>query len=118
LLSKIHLRRAAEKYRVNFNRFWGHQHHYSLQEWEDVFKIAGFKVSEVTLIGSKRLHILNDFLTLCSPPALMTRKLSGRWIISSRLRKYYIKPFYGLIQWMKKNRGQGEGAIAFFALKK
>jgi len=118
ILSFLRLKKFAEKYKKFFNKFWKQYHHYKKEDWEEIFIDAGFKIIEFREYDSKIICLINDFLVPFAFLPFITKKLLNRWIISKRIRKVYICPFYLLARALIGRYRNGQNGLIFFFLMK
>ena len=119
MLSALHFEGLAERYRKLFNKFWKHFHYYSKTDWEALLNEYGFAVVTKQEYGSRLICTLNDFLVPFSALCFFCKKIFNRWIVLTKIRKYYIYPIFTLINHLiKKYEKSSEGGIIFFSLMK
>ena len=120
VLSLFRSHRVAEKYRKLFNRFWKHYNYHKKEDWEKIFRDSGFEVIDFREYGSKVICLVNDFLVPFAFLSFITKKTLNRWIVSCRLRRIYIYPFYVLARMVVKmyERGNNRGIVFFSLIKR
>ena len=119
LLKIFRLNIFAEKYRCFFNRFWKHYNYHSKEEWKKIFNKAGFEVTEAMEYASKGTCLLNDFMVPFALPAFVTKRVTNKWILSKRLRKWYLFPIFKFVKKViDKCEHNKDGGIVFFSLIK
>lgn len=100
VLRRVGLRRAAHAYGRFFNRISYHFHIHTPEEWRRRWDAAGFDVVQQHYYFSPRAHRAFDLCHYLSVPNLVTRKLTGRWVLHPLLtrpfdrwlRRYYDEP--------------------------
>ena len=100
VLRRIGLRRPSERYGRFFNVISKHHHVYDEQEWKHRFANAGLNMVEHQFYFSARAHRAFDASHYLGVPNLITRKLTGRWVLHPLqmkpfewwLRRYYEEP--------------------------
>ncbi len=121
ILSGLGLEKLAVKWRKFSNKFWAHYHYYTPGEWEKMFHRNGFKLVEKVEYGSKLQCMLNDLMTPFCFPAFLVKKMTNKWFLSTKLRKFttglFYAPLFKYIAKLKKPHS-GESGLVFFALKK
>lgn len=119
VLSLFRLYRLAEKYRIFFNYFWKHFNFHNKEGWESIFRDCGFEVIDDKEYASKAICLFDDFLAPFAFISFITKRILNRWIVSSRLRRVYVYPFYAIARGIVKRyeRGNNRG-LRFFSLMK
>jgi len=100
VLRRIGLRGASQAYGRFFNRISYHFHIYTPEQWRERWSAAGFDVVTQHYYFSPAAHRAFDLCHYLGVPNLMTRKLTGRWVLHpvfSRpfnrwLRRYFEEP--------------------------
>ncbi len=119
LLSLFKLTTLAERYRKFFNKFWKHFNYHTKEDWEEIFRVSGFKIVESKEYGSKIVCLFNDFMAPLALFSFILKRLTNRWIIGSGLRKICLHPFNLLARGLiKKYENGNNGGIIFFSLTK
>ena len=109
----------ANKFRVQYNKFWKHYHYYSASEWRKLFQEAGFSVSESFSYESKKMASINDALVICSVLSFFIKKITNRFVLFPDLRRKFFSPFiYKLENKMSTFKRQKHGVLLFFILDK
>lgn len=90
LLFALGLRGAAKRYGRWYNKFWNHYHAYSVEAWAELFAEAGFRVVEQRTYAPANVTTSLDTMTAFALPSLFTKKILGRWILSSSIRKAFV----------------------------
>ena len=118
-LHAIGLHGLAKRYAGFYNSFWKHYHAYSVAKWISLFHEAGFKVIEIKAYAPPNMTTLLDILTPLAVPAMLTKKLLGRWIAFPFLRKILVPQMLKLlIGPICACRRQEGGNLMFLALTK
>jgi ubiquinone/menaquinone biosynthesis C-methylase UbiE len=121
LLMSCHLSGLATRYRNFYNTFWQHYHYYSLEEWEQLVREAGFEVLQSFMYDPKSICTLNDGLVPFGLPAVFLKRWKNRWVYSPALRKKLFYPVYVVARKFLHN-GQHtegrEGGLVFISLTK
>ena len=81
VLRRLHLRAAARSYERFFQRISVHRHVYPPDEWRLRFEAAGLRVVEHSYYFSARAHRAFDACHYLGVPNLVSRKLTGRWVL-------------------------------------
>lgn len=119
------LRLNGERYGRWFNKISVHYHTLSASEWRERFSNAGFEVvCQYPYLDAVSLKLF-DFFHYFSAPALITRKLTGRWFIAPQYTPNLLwKPLLSHIL-AKQNNGKTvwritneEGPYYFFICQK
>jgi len=119
MLHALGLHAQEGKYARFYNSFWNHYHAYSEAQWTALFAQAGFKVVDRQLYAPPNMTTLLDVLTPFGLPAMVSKKLLGRWIAFPTLRKAMAPLIYGLLVGpISVCRGQRGGGLIFFNLTK
>ncbi len=100
ILRRFGLRRLSTKYGSFFNRISYHHHVYGPDEWRRRLEAVGLRVVEQHYYFSARAHRAFDASHYLGVPHLITRKLTGRWVLHPLmarpydrwLRRYYAEP--------------------------
>lgn len=100
VLRRVGLKRASAAYGRFFNRISYHFHIYSPSEWGERWSAAGFDVAHQHYYFSPRAHRAFDLCHYLSVPNLITRKLTGKWVLHPALtrpfdrwlRRFYDEP--------------------------
>lgn len=119
VLCAIGLQDLARRYRVFFNRFWGHYHCYTPEGWSALAQRTGFAVTEIHTYGTKTICLLNDFLAPFSVISFVIKKAFNRWVLFPGLRRFAMTPValagHRLLE--KGDRVQ-DGGLVFMELTK
>lgn len=120
VISFFGLKKIAERYRVFFNKFWGHHNYYDVSGWKEKFEKNGFVVLNSREYNSKSMCLFNDFLVPFSLPGFVCKKITNRWIIFPSLRKITAKMLatffsFRILENLKKNNNCG---LVFFEISK
>ena len=96
---RMGLKKIAQLYREFFNRISRHHHRDSPVVWEDRLARNGFTVDEWWHYFSPRAAAVMEWGHYFGLPALVSRRLSGRWILvpakwNLGLTYRLIKPYY------------------------
>jgi ubiquinone/menaquinone biosynthesis C-methylase UbiE len=119
IFSFMGLSKSAEDYRRLYNSFWKHINYHSKDEWMTIFSDSGFEEIASQEYASRAVCSIDDFLVPFAFVSFITKKTTNRWILSPRLRKYYIYPLYLTANHLVKEFEKGNnGGIAFFSLLK
>jgi len=117
VLHAVGLHELGERYARFYNRFW-HQYH-ALPEtcWTALFAEAGFTVRAAQHYAPPNMTSLLDILTPAAGPAMVSKRLLGRWIALPHLRKTLIPILYPVIAALTAFcRRQSGGTLLFLAL--
>ena len=119
ILRKLNFDKFAEKFRVQYNKFWKHYHYYSISKWQEVFELSGFKIKDLITYEPIKKATLNDFLVLFSLPSFLIKKIFNRFTLFPKIRKFFFWPLlHKPISDMKKIKHQEDGVLLFFTLIK
>lgn len=117
LLEGLGLGRQAARYRAFYNRFWRHFHAYDEAGWRARFEAAGFRVVEQRAYDPGPLATFCDMMLPLALPALVARRILGRWIAAPPIRRLYA-PVLAAVSRMVIARWHQRpvGGLAFFVL--
>lgn len=110
VLRRLRLRRAATAYGRFFNRISYHFHVYTPDEWRERWSAAGFDVVQQHYYFSPGAHRAFDLCHYLSVPNLVTRKLTGRWVVHPMLTRPFDR---WLRRWYNEPLIQPVGAYQF-----
>ena len=117
LLAAVGLRANAERYARFYNRFWRHYHAYSEKRWIALFHQAGFEVVEQRSYAPADITTMLDALTVVAAPAIVSKKVLGRWIMVPPLRRAMGPLTHAVAKGLARACGrEGGGNLVFFAL--
>jgi ubiquinone/menaquinone biosynthesis C-methylase UbiE len=106
----------ARAYGSFMTRISYHYHYYTPEEWIRRLAAKGFRVSEWRYYGSPATHRMIDLGHYLSVPSLLSRKLTGRWVL------FPSKPGVGLqravLHRFYAEKAPSEGAYIQFACVK
>ena len=118
-LRALGLKKKAEVFESFYNNFWKHYSIFSNEEWDKLFNECGLQVVEKREYISKPLVGWLDYLTPFSFPSYLLEKITGRWLLSQKLRRIYVGfPLTLVRSLLKRYRKDQIGAYSFFALEK
>ncbi len=80
----------AEAYGRGLDETFRHIHLYDSDRWQSLLQEAGFVVQEVETFVSRRSSWVFDVLLYPSLLGLLTRRLTGRWVLSPLLRNFSV----------------------------
>ena len=86
LLTKAGLPVLAEAYGNGIDSVFNHIHMYDEVEWQTRLEAAGFRVSSVETLTSRRSSWVFDILLYPSLFGLLNKRLTGKWVQSPLLR--------------------------------
>ena len=119
LLTKLGFGFAAKRYRKFFNSFWKHFHYYSLSQWEHIVVQHGFEIIDAYTYNPRRNCLLNDFLIPFSFPGFVIKKITNRWILFPKIRRYLMSHLSWIFfRFLPKNDRCRDGGLVFIALTK
>ncbi|MCA9430785.1 MAG: class I SAM-dependent methyltransferase [Candidatus Omnitrophica bacterium] len=81
LLRSVGLKSASRKYGDWFNNHSRHYHTDGIEIWRDRLMARGFRIEVSHEYFSASAHRVFDILHYLSLPNLLTRKLTGRWVL-------------------------------------
>ena len=118
-LHALGLHEFAKRYARFYNSFWRHYHTYGEARWIALFEQAGFKVAQYRVYAPSNLTTLLDVLTVWAAPAMVSKKILGRWIAIPSLRRLLAPAIYSLLAGPAAAcQRQGGGNLMFLALTK
>jgi len=99
LLRRLGALHLAVGYGRWFNRHSRHYHTYAPEVWERRLMLHGFEIVHWRYYMSAAGHRAFDLAHYLSVPALITRKLTGRWVlwydpVTSALLQRWLRPYY------------------------
>lgn len=116
-LGSAGLRRLAAGFRNFFNRFWKHYHYYSLAEWENITRRAGFTVVSSFTYAPRATCLLNDALAPFGIFAFIIKRIFNRWTLFPALRRVVLYPVCICAERFLRNATRTEdGGLVFIAL--
>jgi SAM-dependent methyltransferase len=119
LLSAIGHERTLSFYRAAYNRFWQHYNVHDESGWRQMFTRAGFEIAETRSYDSSAVCLLNDLLMPAALPAMVNKKLFGRWIALPNLRRWLAPALQRLLGPIVDRLEKGtEGGLLFLSLRK
>lgn len=117
LFRVLGLEALARRYQVFYNRFWAHHHAYDESRWAELFAEQGFTVVDQRCYVPPNLTTLLDILTPLAGPAMISKKLLGRWIALPWLRALTVPILAPLLQRLvAASRMPATGNLVFFSL--
>lgn len=81
LLSRIGLHSMARAYQWFFDRISRHYHYHTLSEWRAILEGVGFEIKRYRYYFSRRALGALERWHYLGLPALVCRKITGRWVI-------------------------------------
>lgn len=119
ILGALKMNKTREKFQSFHNRFWRHYNAYPEHVWRKKFEEAGFRVVEERNYISQRMTFLYDILTPIALPAMISKRILGRWIAFPALRKLYCgiikRVLDPITAWANREPG---GCLVFYELTK
>ncbi len=110
------LKSAAERYGRFFNRISRHQHLDSPEVWGERLARSGFEITRHwDYFPKESLHRL-EFGHVFSLPALVSKKLTGRWVLSKS--KVSLWPTYLVTRPAFNNPCSDEGVCTFYIARR
>jgi SAM-dependent methyltransferase len=97
-LEKLGLTPLSETLQESINSVFKHRHLEDADGWRRHFEEAGFVVDAVEPIGSTASTRAFEAFLLPSTLGWLNKKLTGRWSLSSELRKWTVLPEYALVR--------------------
>jgi SAM-dependent methyltransferase len=85
-LRKVGLPTVAEAYGKGLDNVFHHVHLYDSARWSRLLEKAGFEVRSVETLTSRRSSVMFDLLMYPSLAGWVTKKITGKWVISPMLR--------------------------------
>jgi SAM-dependent methyltransferase len=118
-LHALGLHELAKSYARFYNSFWRHYHAYGEAQWTALFEQAGFKVTQYRCYAPPNLTTLLDVLTVPAAPAMVSKKILGRWIAIPALRQSLAPLIFRLLAGpVSTCQRQSGGNLMFLALTK
>jgi len=116
LFRRLGLAGLAQRYEGWFNAISRHYHCYGPEAWQRKLGEAGFEVVEWRYYMSPAATRVFDLCHYLSAPALVTRRLFGRWVLfpgggSLVLLEWLLRRYY-------EEQWSGEGAYLLFVCRK
>jgi SAM-dependent methyltransferase len=119
VLRSIGLHSLAERYARFYNSFWRHYHAYPLDHWTTIFRDAGFTVLETRSYCPPNMTTLLDALTPIAAPAIVSKKILGRWIAFPGIRRLLAPAIYAATSKVSaRMQRSDDGALVFIAMTK
>ena len=119
LLSTMGNERTLSFYRAAYNRFWRHYNVHDEGDWRRMFMRAGFEISETRSYDSPAVCLINDLLLPAALPAMLNKKLLGRWIALPSLRRWLAPAADRLLgRIVERLEKDTEGGLLFLSLRK
>jgi SAM-dependent methyltransferase len=119
LLGALGNERTLNFYCSAYNRFWQHYNVHDEPGWRRVFMSAGFEICETRSYGSRGLCLLNDLLAPVAAPAMLSKKLLGRWIALPDFRRRLAPTLDRVLRSVIDRLENGaEGGLLFLSLRK
>jgi len=97
ILRRLHLPRLGAAYGRFFNRISYHHHIYEPAEWRRRLEAVGLLVVDQQYYFSARAHRVFDASHYLGVPNLISRKLTGRWVVHPMQMKPFerwMRPYY------------------------
>ncbi len=97
VLRRLGANRLAAAYGRFFNRISFHHHVYEPAEWQRRLEAVGLRVVDHQYYFSARAHRVFDASHYLGVPNLVTRKLTGRWVVHPLQMKPFerwMRPYY------------------------
>jgi ubiquinone/menaquinone biosynthesis C-methylase UbiE len=113
------LKELAERYGRFYNLFWKHYRAFPVSEWKALFESVGFKVEDVKTYSSANMTTMLDILTPLATPAMVSKRILGRWIPFRSVRALTVRlmlPVIGTL--LASFADEQPGGLVFFSLKK
>lgn len=116
ILKQLGFRQWAQAYGTWFNRYSLHYHTDSPQVWHRRLSMYGFQVEQWQYYLSASAHRAFDLAHYLSVPRLISRKLTGKWVlfpnpVAYRLFDIWLRPYY-------ENDTFSRGPYIFFIARK
>jgi SAM-dependent methyltransferase len=119
LLRAVGLVSFADRYARFYNLFWRHHHAYPLDRWTALFREIGFTVLHTRLYCPPNMTTLLDLLTPVAGPAIVSKKVLGRWIAFPGLRRVLAPAIYAVTSKIAARLHRPDsGALVFIAMTK
>jgi SAM-dependent methyltransferase len=119
LLHLLGLKRLAEWYGRFYNSFWKHYRALPIKDWTNLFEWVGFKIVDVQTYSSANMTTTLDVFTPLAAPAMVSKRVLGRWIPFQRVRALTAPLLLPAIRMLIARFADGHpGGLVFFALTK
>jgi len=119
LLEALRLPALACRARRLYNRFWKHHHYHDAEGWEARARRAGFEIVGSEAYDPRSICQLNDFLVPFSAPAMLVKRLTGRWVLFPALRRQSMRAVRPLARRLLRGGERADrGGLLFVAAGK
>ncbi len=116
LFEAVRLKPAAKAYGAFMNRVSRHVHIEPPSTWSQWLEGAGFRILDWRYYFSRRDTMLLDLAHYLSIPSLITRRLTGRWVLFPN--KHRLLPYTRLLAPFARPGDDSRGAYLFFHCRK
>ena len=119
LLETLGAEDLAARFRVFFNKFWAHYHCYSVEEWSETAREAGFEVTDAYSYNPRFNCLFNAALTPVAFPNKLIKNSTGRWFLFPGLRALSASFLSAICAPLLRGaEGARDGGLVFVALRK
>lgn len=119
VLTVLHCKGLAARYRKFFNKFWMHFHYYDPQKWTKIFQKAGFKIKKVQSYCPPSVCLLNDFMAPFCFVSFCCKKMCNRWHLLPPIRKRFAYPYAKILKpFLVIDDSLENGGLLLFSLSK
>lgn len=91
LFGWLRLKKLSRKYEEKFNLIFKHHNLFDHNKWEKLLLKNGFVAVDYKYYNTKSMISLHDILTWLALPNHLTKRLFGKWILFSQIRKHTLK---------------------------
>jgi SAM-dependent methyltransferase len=116
LLEAMGARGLAERYKSWFRRMQVHYHMYHPEEWKSRAEATGLRTVQQTGYMSPRATTLFDLGHFYGVPNLVTRKLTGQWVLWPWRPRFSLEE--SLLAWLVSERDPAGASCCFFVMEK
>ena len=119
ILAALGLKNLAAGFRKRYNRFWRHFHAYNASHWKKLAEDAGFEVVEMVRYNPPEMAARNDCLAPIGALASILRRITGRWVLWSKLRSVLFAPIAPRIERDLAQKGvSADGSLVLVRARK
>jgi SAM-dependent methyltransferase len=119
ILAGMGWKRGAAAFRKWYNRFWRHFHAYNTSHWKELIEGAGFEVVEMVRYNPPDMTTRNDCLAPIAALASILKRITGRWVLWSKLRSILFAPIAPRIERDLAEKGvSADGSLVLVRARK
>jgi SAM-dependent methyltransferase len=109
-LERVGLPDVGRAYAAALDAQFAHHHLYDADVWRGLLEDAGFTGVESERLGSDGSQAAFEAWLVPSLAGYVTKKLTGHWIVASRLRRFYSWPVFRAVKQLVQANREGAGA--------